>query len=225
MAYATRKDAIYQDYAGAIRLMPEDAEDYECISVSFGKVNRGNGTETGYEEDVSVIEASITERYEQILENRERRAEQNEEWEKMREEEAAGEDALERDGGQKTEESIYEKEARLICEKIRESIDIGEEFSVEYNARGYEYYLLGADGTYQYTLLYDRDSANGECRLYVLYRSPYNAESGSYYYYADTMTQIADVYAVVIETGKTISSGKRAWSDIGTEEYRNATGE
>lgn len=96
---------------------------------------------------------------------------------------------------------------------------------MEYNARGEEYYSIGEDGTYFYTLVYDRDSENGACSLYVLYRSPYDEESGSYYYYTDEMTQIMDIYAVVKETGEILSSGRKEWGDPGNERYRKAVGE
>lgn len=36
---------------------------------------------------------------------------------------------------------------------------------------------------------------------------------------------ILDMYAVENVTGKVIASGRRAWSDLGTREYREAAGE
>ncbi len=131
-------------------------------------------------------------------------------------------------GGTETgqeEESVYAQEARRIFEEILLPTGTGEKFSADYNARGEEYYPLGEDGTYQYTLFYDRDSRNGDCRLYVLYRCPYDTENGRYYYYTDTMAQIADIYAVKKETGEIIASGRTAWADLGSAEYREATGE
>lgn len=220
------QDEIYRDYSGAIHLIPEDGEWYECIYVSFGRTNQGNGIEYG--DGNSLLEAYLEEQYDRILEKRKERLKDEAERERMQAEEKAEEAAEETEETAEPEEmqeSIYEKEARLVYDVIKESEGIGDEFTAEYNARGQEYFMLGEDGTYSYTLVYDRDSKNGACSLYVLYCSPYNAESGSYYYYTDTMTQIMDVYAVVKGTGEVISSGKKTWSDPGNREYRMATGE
>lgn len=129
------------------------------------------------------------------------------------------------DAAEEIPESEYAKDARSIYETLLASENIGEEFGIECDARGGEYYPIGEDGTYCYTLVYDRDSENDACRLYVLYRSPYDREGGSYYSYLDSMTQIMDIYAVVKETGQIIPSGKKAWSDVGSTEYRKAVGE
>lgn len=260
MAYASQ-DAIFEEYAGTIRLAPEDAQSWECIYISFGNTNGGRGTSYGYDNDL--LELYIEQCYEKILANREERRKTEEEWERRQGESGGAEEDTEEENGWTKEdteaengwtkedaeaengekkedteaensgeeehaESIYEKQARLICERIRDSEDLpldGEEFRVEYNAKGGEYYPLGEDGTYSYTLLYDRDSENGACCLYVLYRSPYDAKSGAYYHYTDTMTQIVDIYAVVKGTEKIIPSGRKSWSDPGNSEYRKATGE
>ena len=37
--------------------------------------------------------------------------------------------------------------------------------------------------------------------------------------------RILDMYAYVIDTGEVIDSGRQAWGDVGTSEYREATGE
>lgn len=225
MDYAMQ-DEIYRDYSGTIYLMPEDGEWYECIYISFGRTNHGNGIEYG--DGNSLLEVYLEDQYDTISEKRRERLEDEKERERRQAEEKteeAAEEAEETAEPEEMQESVYEKEARLIYDAISESEGIGDEFTAEYNARGQEYFMLGEDGTYSYTLVYDRDSKNGACSLYVLYRSPYNEESGSYYYYTDTMTQIMDVYAVVKGTGEIISSGKKTWSDPGNSEYRNAAGE
>ncbi len=140
---------------------------------------------------------------------------------------ASGVDNPEDGSGEEAAEELgeYAKDARLIYEEILIPAGIGEGFSVDYGAKGQEYYPLGEDGSYAYTLVYGRDSENGECGLYVLYRSPYDEESGSYYSYMDTMTEIMDIYAVVKDTKEIIPSGRTAWSDTGNSAYREATGE
>lgn len=99
----------------------------------------------------------------------------------------------------------------------------GEGFSYEvcYNAKGNLYIDLGSktpeeDGqTYSYRLVYDRPSKNGACELLVLYRSVEGSDN----------EVIVDMYAVETATGKVAASGRKAWSDVGTKEYREMTGE
>lgn len=224
MAYAMQDD-IFEEYTGIIRLLPEnmDPDDGGAIYISIGK---GQRSDLEYEKNIMLLEEYIETVYERILESSEINREAEEKWEEERE--AARKKAAEEEAAKEVEtaeSSIYEEEARLICEQLRASTGIGEEFNVEYNAKGWEYYSLGEDGVYSYTLIYDRDSENGACRLYVLYRSPYDEESGTYCHYTDEMTQIMDIYAVVKGTDKVISSGRKAWSDPGNSEYRRAVGE
>lgn len=98
----------------------------------------------------------------------------------------------------------------------------GEGFSYEvcYNAKGNLYINLGSktaeDGkVYAYSLVYDRPSKNGACELLVLYRSVEGSDNEA----------IVDMYAVETATGKVVASGRKAWSDVGTKEYREMTGE
>lgn len=239
-----RQDEIFEDYVGTIYLSPENAESYERIYIPFGNINGENALKYGYENNIALLQVYIKSRYEEILDNREERLKYDEKWEKRKGEkeqekmqEEAGKQREPEDGASDDEaeqfsgktdnmqESVYAEKARLVWEEINASTDIAGEFAVEYNARGEEYYSLGEDGTYAYTLVYDGDSENGACSLYVLYRSPYDRENGTYYNYTDEMTQIMDIYAVVKETGEVISSGRRAWSDPGNSKYRRAVGE
>lgn len=97
----------------------------------------------------------------------------------------------------------------------------GFSYEVCYNAKGNLYIDLGSklseeDGqTYSYRLVYDRLSKNGACELLVLYRSAEGSDN----------EVIMDMYAVETATGKVVVSGRKAWSDVGTEEYREITGE
>ncbi|MDE7199858.1 MAG: hypothetical protein K2O15_13395, partial [Lachnospiraceae bacterium] len=63
--------------------------------------------------------------------------------------------------------------------------------------------------------VYDRTSENGACELLVLYRSQEGSDNEA----------IVDMYAVETATGKVVASGRKAWSDVGTKEYREMTGE
>ncbi|MDE6846510.1 MAG: hypothetical protein K2J99_12210 [Lachnospiraceae bacterium] len=96
----------------------------------------------------------------------------------------------------------------------------GYSYEVCYNAKGNLYIDLGSkesedDKTYYYRLVYDRPSKNGACELFVLYRSAGGMDE----------EVIEDMYAVEMNSGKVVISGKKAWSDVGTNEYRELTGE
>lgn len=97
----------------------------------------------------------------------------------------------------------------------------GFSYEVCYNAKGNLYIDLGSklseedNQTYSYRLVYDRPSQNGACELLVLYRSVEGSDDEA----------IVDMYAVEAATGKVVASGRKAWSDVGTEEYREITGE
>lgn len=85
MAYALQ-DEIFEEYASAMYLSPEDAEWNEYIYIPFGKVNRGNGTEYGYEEDLQVLCGEIERQYERIIKNRKEQLKREKEREKIQEE-------------------------------------------------------------------------------------------------------------------------------------------
>lgn len=70
-------------------------------------------------------------------------------------------------------------------------------------------------------LVYDRESENGNCGLYVRYQCE-KAADGAYDFAGGT---VIDIYAYVYEDGDVISSGKTGWSDAGSKEYQTITGE
>ena len=99
---------------------------------------------------------------------------------------------------------------------------------MEYNAKGNFYATLG-EGTaelegapgilaYKDTVVYDRESQNGKCHLFVYYRTYY--QDGTEY-----STEILDMYAVDKKTGDVYASGRHDWADVGNEAHREATGE
>lgn len=90
-----------------------------------------------------------------------------------------------------------------------------------YNAGGDEQVILSKDSEKVILLIYDRESANGACALYAL-ESCLVEDYGSWS--IDDAT-LLDEYAYVHETGEVIASGKTSWSDVGTQAFRNATGE
>lgn len=64
-------------------------------------------------------------------------------------------------------------------------------------------------------LVYNGESENEQCGLYVHYRSEKNAD-GTWY---DTDGIIIDIYAYVYENNQVVSSGKTQWEDVDTETY------
>lgn len=106
---------------------------------------------------------------------------------------------------------------------------VGDTYECRYNAKGNWYIVLSpgsivlggeteARDTVR-TLVYDRESKNGECHLIVYYEEILN-EDGSEY-----TTAIRNTYAIQMSDGTVIPSGKHAWADVGNSYYQEATGE
>lgn len=89
---------------------------------------------------------------------------------------------------------------------------------ITYNAKGTPKIVLSSDLKSDKYILYDRDSANKKCALYVLYQSDKGSRD-------DLNTQIVEMYAYEYSNGKVITADRHSWSDVGTDEYREATGE
>ncbi|SES72995.1 hypothetical protein SAMN05216348_102114 [Olsenella sp. KH3B4] len=94
-------------------------------------------------------------------------------------------------------------------------------FQVTNNAKGDEQIILSKDSEKVVLLIYDRESANGACALFALESCPVE-DYGSW---SIDNASLLDEYAYVHETGQVIASGKTSWSDAGSQEYRDATGE
>ncbi len=129
------------------------------------------------------------------------------------------EQETEREMEQEPEADYRETAARAVYDAVL--LEEGFSYEVYYNAKGNLYIELGTktseeDGrTYSYSLVYDRPSKNGACELLVLYRTAEGSENEA----------IVDMYAVETASGKVVASGRKAWSDVGTKEYREITGE
>lgn len=115
---------------------------------------------------------------------------------------------------------------RVLYEEL--FADAGYPYDYGYNAKGNFYANLcegegeleSTPGTFAYkeTVVYDRESKNGKCHLFVHYRTYY--QDGTEY-----TTEILDMYAVDMATGKVYLSGRQGWADVGSQAYRDATGE
>lgn len=93
-------------------------------------------------------------------------------------------------------------------------------YETDWSAKGEPGAVLYDDDDTICFLRYDRVSKNGKCLLYVYYEADKEDPSVT-----SSDTHILDMYAYVTDTGEVIDSGKKAWADTGTGEYREATGE
>ncbi|MCD8141869.1 MAG: hypothetical protein LUD83_01100 [Clostridiales bacterium] len=98
---------------------------------------------------------------------------------------------------------------------------------LRYSAKGSLYAVLWSEPweedetvTARGRLVYDRESANAKCYLFVYYQD-YLAADGS----EAKSTSILEFYAVNKVSGEVIPGDKHSWSDIASEAYREATGE
>lgn len=103
----------------------------------------------------------------------------------------------------------------------------GDTYEPTYNAKGNFYGILevgsekvaGETQNYRRTVVYDRESKNGNCLLFVAYKE---------YTYMDGTpgnTTILNFYAVEKKTGKVVAADKTSWEATGCKEYREMTGE
>ena len=128
------------------------------------------------------------------------------------------------ENGMDTEtEDPLESQARAVYTYMKEHGEITDDgdasqVTASYNAKG-NFYAIFESGeengnSWDNRLVYDRTSANGECELFVYERE----ETGK-------DTQLLGFYAVNKTTGEVISGEKTSWSEVGSEAYREATGE
>ena len=97
----------------------------------------------------------------------------------------------------------------------------GSTFRENYTAKGNAYFILQESDAAITYLQYDRDSQNGRCGLYVLWKASKTAEGS----WSPNDAQMQNTYAYEYRTGAIAESGKTNWSDTGSEEYQKLTGE
>ena len=115
------------------------------------------------------------------------------------------------------EEALIHNGYQAIHDKYFQS----DNFKMDYNAKGNSYVILKEESGSLTYLIYDRDSANNKCGLYVLFETPV-ADDGSYSLTDSTMQ---DMYAYDYNTGAIAASGKKDWSDTGSKEFQELAGE
>lgn len=89
------------------------------------------------------------------------------------------------------------------------------------DAKGNERLVLSETSSQVEYVLFDRRSANEKCLLYVRYRADKDADGT----WSPADAQILDIYAYDEDSGTVVASGKKSWSDPGTQEFRDLTGE
>lgn len=108
--------------------------------------------------------------------------------------------------------------------------DQGYEYQVCYNAKG-NFYALLEEGVQertgemlmtQHTVVYDRESKNGKCQLFVEYLDHLKTDGQQTGVYS---TDILEFYAVDMLTGEVCAADKTAWEQIGNAKYWEMTGE
>ncbi len=199
-------------------------------SIPFGEMWARDEISSDYYRSPAQVEKYIRIEYEEAKERLEKKLEKEQDYKEQLEENLEEEQ-------EKANKLQEETDARERAAKQIFSAALAEEgysYEVCYNAKGNLYINLGScsagekgdthqTGTYRFTLVYDRISKNDACELFVLYKEHY-VEDESGINLNDT-TEIVDMYAVETATGKVIVADKQAWSDLGTEEYRELTGE
>lgn len=147
-----------------------------------------------------------------------------------------GTDNSQVDGQQRIKEQQMREEALADLERerrIREGFFavLADSFADEY-AAGAEFEMdLGAKGQWRVVvsdtaqdidyLEYDRMSENGRCLLYTWI----HAEKGTDGTWGPSDAQLQDTFAVEESSGEVVASGKRDWSESGSQEYHDLTGE
>lgn len=218
--YAMEQTKFFKKHRGILCFYQTIGEEKLMGYLPFGKLSRWDKVQPEYYKDVQLVTERIQEEYEKAeADLAEKLAYKKEQEENVK---------VESIPTPVPEEPTLETMAQQVFDEVLSAQ--GYLFQVKYNAKGNLYIDLGSrpagetgdksrEGYYRFTLVYDRTSKNGACELFVLYKEHYTEED------VNDGTAILDMYAVEIDTGKVIVADKQAWSDVGTKEYRETTGE
>lgn len=94
-------------------------------------------------------------------------------------------------------------------------------FTEGWDAKGHSQVILSEDDSAVELLVYDRQSANGACALYVHWRCPRGAD-GTWSLQDGAMQ---NTFAYVIADGQVIPSGKTGWAEPSYPSFQAITGE
>ncbi len=227
LQYAVEGTDFWENHRGVLCFYSKEGEQEITGSLPFGKLGKWDEVTADYYLDVEQIEDFVAKQYQEDKDFQKQLEEDRQKYEKLMSENSA---AAEGEAVQETRETV--DVVREAAQGVYNAVLAAEGYSCEekYDARGNLYLDLGSraagepedksnNGTYHFSLVYDRTSQNGACELFVLYKEHYT-EAGS-----NDGTAILDMYAVETATGKVIAADKQSWSDVGCEAYRTATGE
>lgn len=196
---------------------------YEPVGCFFKKKNKDNELiKEKMQSDSRKKLQSERERIEKNEEEIERRnKEESELEEKVSERESESETEIADAADNTTPEGAYKTLYDTVFQKN------GDDYECTYNAKGNFYAILGTgqedvEGKVmntRRTVVYDRESKNKKCQLFVAYKE-YSYEDGT-----TGNTAILNFYAVDMASGNVFIANKSSWSEVGSAEYREATGE
>lgn len=205
--YVMEETDFFDEQRGNVCYLCYEGEREIKGAVPFGNPGNRDSMPDDYYHDPDRIEEIVREKYEEYANFYRQIDETREQYSGEKLDEEADSSGVE------PETDYPEEAAKILYDTV--FADEGYSYEVHYSAKGNLYIDLGSRDGYDFSLVYDRISKNGACDLFVLYRS---AEGSDY----DT---IIDMYAVERSTQKAVLSGKKTWSDVGTREYREITGE
>lgn len=225
-AYVCEKTDLFEEYRGYFYFYCGEGDRILKGVIPFGKLGKWDEVDADYYLNPDKLEDYIQKKYEESAEYQKKQKKAQKKIKKAKKE---AETVLDKD---EVFVDTRETNAKIIYDAALAMQ--GYSYEVCYNAKGNLYLNLGSraagkpedksdTGIYRFTLVYDRISQNGQCELFVLYKEHY-IENGDGTTTNDT-TEILDMYAVKVSNGKVVSADKQSWDDIGTEEYKELTGE
>lgn len=220
IGYVCKRTNLFEEHWGNLYFYCGEIKSH----ILFGRFDRWDKADANDYLDPEKLEELIGENYKEALDSQRKKEEYEREQEEL----------LKSQISQEAEEEYIdpiETSAKIIYNAVLAE----QEYSYEvcHNAKGNLYINLGSrpageagdqfnTGMYCFTLVYDRTSKNGACELFVLYKEHYAEEDGMG---QSDATAILNMYAVEVDTGKVVAANKQSWSDVGTREYRELTGE
>ena len=99
--------------------------------------------------------------------------------------------------------------------------DKGKSFIEDYDAKGHSTVILFENLDLIEYLVYDRDSKNGNCGIFVYYKNEKQSDGS----WSLQEAQILDFFAYEYNSGKVIKGEKKGWEEAGSEEYQQLTWE
>ena len=236
--YVMEESDFFRENRGLLYFYCGEGEEQITGYLPVGKLESRDNLEKEYYLDRKAVAARVRAEYDDAKSYQRKLQKQQKEWEKAWEETLRAQEAEKK---AKVQEARVREEAaaKVYDAVLREQ---GYTYEEKYNAKGNLYIDLGSraagecpegeqspedaydSGIYRFSLVYDRQSKNGACELFVLYKDHYTDPDSTGKSEMDA-TVIVDMYVVENATGRVIGSGKRDWGDRGSEEYRKATGE